>query len=272
MSLLDDVLVYVDPSPRGEWALSLAALLPRADARRVWLLATAEDVAADPGLLDRARARLGPATVEAITRPGPAERAVVEEAASGRYGLVVVPPAGRGALQRLLRGSRIATIVRRVRAPVLVARRPPPRLERVLAAVSEGELTGAVCDAASQLAGTAGASVTWLHVVSELALPGAPAPARDAAETAHEPLRAQLRARGVDPSALLLREGLAAEEVLAEFENGAHHLLVLGASASASGFGREDVTERVLLRCPGSVLIVHLLADSAHAPVADSGA
>lgn len=257
MSLSGDVLAYVDPSPRGEWALSLAALLPGAARGRVWLLATDEDVAADAGLLERARAQLGPAAGETVTRPGPAERAVVEEAAGGRYGLVVVPPAGRNALQRLLRGSRIATIVRRVQAPVLVARRPPPRLERILAAVSGGALSGAVCDAARELAGAAGASVTWLHVVSELALPGASAAERGDSAPPQGPLRAELRARGVDPAALVLREGLVAEEVLAEFENGAHHLLVLGASAGASGFGREDVTERVVLRCPGSVLIVH---------------
>jgi nucleotide-binding universal stress UspA family protein len=257
MSLSGDVLVYVDPSPRGEWALALAALLPRADGRRVWLLATAEDAAADPGLLDRARVRLAPAAVEAMTRAGPAELAVVEEAASGRYGLVVVPPAGRNAIQRLLRGSRIATVVRRVKAPVLVARRPPPRIERILAAVSGGTLTGAVCRAATGLAQATGASATWLHVVSEVTLSGGSAPAPGpAAPAPNEALRAELRACGVDPAALLQREGLIVEELLAEFENGAHHLLVLGASDRASGFGREDVPERLLLRCPGSVLIV----------------
>jgi hypothetical protein len=44
--------------------------------------------------------------------------------------------------------------------------------------------------------------------------------------------------------------------VLDEYEAGAHHLLVIGARGEAGGFGREDLTERLLLRCPGSTLIV----------------
>ena len=40
-----DVLVYVDPSPRGEWALALAVPLAAPPVRRVHLLATVEDAA-----------------------------------------------------------------------------------------------------------------------------------------------------------------------------------------------------------------------------------
>jgi hypothetical protein len=47
------------------------------------------------------------------------------------------------------------------------------------------------------------------------------------------------------------------DEVLDAFEADAHHLLVIGArDEEDSGFGREDVTERLLLRCPASTLVV----------------
>ena len=53
-----DVLVYLDPSPRGEWALAAAAQLPPRWRGTLRLLATAEDASADPSL---ARPRAGTA-------------------------------------------------------------------------------------------------------------------------------------------------------------------------------------------------------------------
>ena len=59
------------------------------------------------------------------------------------YGLVIVPPAGRNALTRMLKGSRVATVVRSVKASVLVARRPPQRVRTILAAISGGDPSAA---------------------------------------------------------------------------------------------------------------------------------
>jgi nucleotide-binding universal stress UspA family protein len=252
-----DVLVYLDPSPRGEWALAAAAQLPTRWKGRLRLVATDEDAAADPSLFARARTRLGSATVETLTRPGPAERAVIEEARERHYGLVVVPPAGRGAVARMLKGSRVANVVRRARAPVLVARRPPDRMERVLGALSGGDTTEAVLEAALAWEERPGARAAFVHVRSEVplphgdsALPELPGPAE------HEAARSALAARG-RASDLQLRDGLVVEETLDVFESGAFHLLVIGAHGeSSAGFGREDVTERLLLICPGSTLIV----------------
>jgi nucleotide-binding universal stress UspA family protein len=254
-----DVLVYLDPSPRGEWALSVAAQLPARFRGPVRLLVTEEDEATDPSLVDRARARLAAARpVDVLTRPGPAERAVIEEARQRRYGLLVVPPAGRGAVARMLKGSRVATVVRSARAPVLVARRPPERIERVLGALSGRDTTAAVLEAALAWEERARARASFVHVRSEVALPlGARgAPAELPGEIDLESARAALAAsrRGDD---LQLREGLVVEETLDAFEAGAFHLLVVGAHGEGSaGFGREDVTERLLLGCPGSTLIV----------------
>ena len=254
-----DVLVYLDPSPRGEWALAAAAQLPPRWKGRLRLVATEEDAAADTSLLDRARARLadcGP--VETLTRPGPAERAVIEEARARRYGLLVVPPAGRGAVARMLKGSRVANVVRRARAPVLVARRPPERMERVLGALSGRDTTTAVLEAALAWEERPGARAAFVHVRSEVPLPqGDVAPSlEDPGADEHEAVRAVLAARG-RAADLQRRDGLVVEETLDVFESGAFHLLVVGAHGEgAAGFGREDVTERLLLGCPGSTLIV----------------
>ena len=251
-----DVLVYLDPSPRGEWALIAAAQLPPRWKGRLRLVATEEDAAADPSLLDRARARLGSVTVETLTRPGPAERAVIEEARERRYGLLVVPPAGRGAVARMLKGSRVANVVRRARAPVLVARRPPDRLERVLGALSGRDTTTGVLEAALAWEERPGARAAFVHVRSEVPLPHGDAAPPPESPRADEQVRAALEARG-RAADLQLRDGLVVEETLDAFESGAFHLLVIGAHGEGSaGFGREDVTERLLLGCPGSTLIV----------------
>jgi nucleotide-binding universal stress UspA family protein len=55
-----------------------------------------------------------------------------------------------------------------------------------------------------------------------------------------------------------VREGLVVDEVLEAFETGAYDLLMVGASAESERvrLGREDVTERMLLGCPGCTLVV----------------
>jgi nucleotide-binding universal stress UspA family protein len=254
-----DVLVYLDPSPRGEWALSVAAQLPARFRGALRLIVTEEDAAADPVLVDRAEARLGDAgPVDVLKRPGPAERAVIEEAHRRRYGLLVVPPAGRGAVARMLKGSRVATVVRSAQAPVLVARRPPERIERVLGALSGRDTTTAVLEAALAWEERAGARASFVHVRSEVPLPlgaeGAPPELPGGVDLAAARAVVAARGRGGD---LQLREGLVVEETLDAFESGAFHLLVVGAHGEGSaGFGREDLTERLLLGCPGSTLIV----------------
>ncbi len=259
-----DCLVYVDPSQRGEWVLALAAQLPRDYAPRMVLLATEEDEALAPGLLARAAARLGATGAVLLERlaPGPAERAILEESTAHAYGLVLVPPAGRNALTRMLKGSRVATVVRSVHASVLVARRPPRRVGRILAAVSGGPSSAEVVAATQRLEAALGAHATFLHVASEIALPFE----RASTSSAEHPLLTTVRADPADDARRLLqargrvlleREGLVVEEVVAEVEHGAHDLLVVGSSPEQDrGWGREDTTERLLLACATSTLIV----------------
>jgi nucleotide-binding universal stress UspA family protein len=256
-------LVYVDPSPRGDWALSLAAQLPGRAQRGFDLLATEEDLRARIDLLDKAAARLGGAReVRPVVRPGPPRHAIVEQAEAVAYGLVVVPPAGRNAWQRMLKGSRVATVVRAVHAPVLVARRPPTKLDRILAAVSGGAASEAVVAAAAELARGLGGHVDYVHVTSEVALPFAPheAPLPPAPASPPDALHAAQAALAHEhvTGPLVVREGLVVEEILGAFKTGAYDLLLVGASPERERgrLGREDVTRRLVLGCPGSTLVV----------------
>ena len=263
-------LIYVDPSPRGEWALALARLLVSALRPPLVLLATDADVERHPELLEQARSRLGRAEAVALRhRSGPAERAIVAEAAEAYPDLIVVPPAGRKAIARMMRGSRVATIVRKVQADVLVARRPPPSIRRVLVALSGGPLTQTVVEAAVRLAGPLGAELLLLHVAPEVTLPFGhhPAPPASAGAGGETDALVTIRAAAARVGAARVdaREGLVVEEILEEVEDGAHDLLVLGASSARAvrGWAVEDVTERVLLHCPVSTLIVRGVVDRA---------
>jgi nucleotide-binding universal stress UspA family protein len=126
----------------------------------------------------------------------------------------------------------------------------------VLAALSGRETTNAVIEAALAWEALPGARASFVHVRSEVPIPHA-APATDVPGAPElEAARSALGPHG-RAGDLQLRDGLVVEETLDAFEAGAFHLLVVGAHGEgSSGFGREDVTERLLLGCPGSTLIV----------------
>lgn len=245
-------LVYLDPSPRGAWAVSLAARLPRLADWDLVLVATEEDARKDTALVERARSALAAAGgVRVAVRPGPAEAAVVAEAGAVGLDLLVVPPAGRNAIQRMLKGSRVATVVRQVATPVLIARDPPEAIRRVLVAVGGGHAAGV--EAGRALAAAWGAEVRAVHVESAVALPYG----RDGDTPAEDPRSAAValaRANGVE---LRVREGLVADGVLAEVREGGYDVLVLGSPRAADPvWGRDDVAERILVGCPVSTLVV----------------
>jgi nucleotide-binding universal stress UspA family protein len=138
-------------------------------------------------------------------------------------------------------------VVRRVNAPVLVARRPPAAFRRVLVAIAGAQRTAA--EAAAALAAAWSAEAAALHVVSEVALP---AVGGEAAEPRGDEAERTAAACGLP---LLTREGFVAEAVLEEVREGAWDLLVLGVRGER-GWGHDDVAERILIHCPASTLIV----------------
>jgi nucleotide-binding universal stress UspA family protein len=257
-----DILLYCDPSPRGDWAVTAASMFPKALAGSITLLATEEDLRANPALVASIRARLADNadSIVEIAKPGPAERAVPAAAAERRYDLVITPPAGRSALQRMLKGSRVASIMRTVATPVLVARRPPRRMGHVLVALSGGAPTADIVRYAQKVAGAAGATLSFIHVSSEVPVPGT-ADATPAGPIAE--IERALGEAGIKRPCIV-RDGLVVDEILREMDSGAYDLLVLGAPSAPAGslWTRENVVERILLQCPSSVLIYRKRAES----------
>ncbi|MGH7151686.1 MAG: universal stress protein, partial [Planctomycetota bacterium] len=192
------LLLYVDPSPRREAALALAGPLARRPGATLSLLATEEDLRSCPGLLDEAAAALpaDPAPSR-ISRPGPAERAIVAETRTRPYDLLVVPPAGRGAIQRLLKASRVASVVRRVGVSVLVARGPASPPARVLAAIGGEGMAEAIARAAAVVSRAYAAEVTLLHVRDDVELPGPGTAPRPISEEGLPRARASLDSLGI---------------------------------------------------------------------------
>lgn len=208
-----------------------------------------------PDLAARARARLG-AGMDKITesvRPGPAERAVAEEAKSKYYDLVIVPPAGRNAIQRMLMGSRVATIVRNLPASVLIARRTPPVIRNILAAVSGGANSAPVVRKSSELARSLGATLTFIYIRSDVPVPGnADGNSDEGLDAVRELLKSH-----AENATLLIRDGFIVDEILREMDTGAHDLLIAGAPSSpkSESWARENVVERILLQCPAPILV-----------------
>ncbi|MBK6942681.1 MAG: universal stress protein [Planctomycetes bacterium] len=265
-----DILLYVDPSIRGEWALAAAKQMVPALRARLTLLATTEDVAQHPRLIEDANARLDRDgfTTRVAIRPGPAERAVLAESQAGAYALSIVPPAGRRALVRLFKGSRVATVVRSVKTSVLVARRPSAKFARVLVAVAGGKHSAATTLGAIEIARGLGARLTAIHIRAGVTLPEQlplteRREARQAVESPtedfdqHAKVRELLQQSGV-PFDIVVRDGLIVDELLAEIEEGGHDLLIIGAHRpeGAPTWMLDDVTERVLLRCPIPILVL----------------
>lgn len=274
-----EILVYVDPSQRGEWALRAAEQLVPVPFRGVVLLATKEDTKSDPKLLERARAGFE-GRVESLREVigvGPAERAVKEECERSRYGLIVVPPAGRKAIARLIKGSRVATVVRSVKSSVLVARRPPAKFGRVLLAVGGGVHSIATALGAIEVAKALNAELTVMHVDSSVELPSdlpwiekrAPNPvitARSERDATLDRVREAMLAAGYREP-LRMRRGMIVSEVMAEIEESAHDLLILGAhrAIGTETWMLDDVTEQILLSSPVSILVIRAPEPAARA-------
>lgn len=274
-----EILVYVDPSQRGEWALRAAEQLVPSPFRGVALLATKEDTKNDPKLLERAKAGFV-GRVDALREvigAGPAERAVKEECERSRYGLIVVPPAGRKAIARLIKGSRVATVVRSVKSSVLVARRPPAKFGRVLLAVGGGVHSIATALGAIEVAKALNAELTVMHVDSSVELPSdlpwiekrTPNPvitARSERDATLDRVRDALTSAGYREP-LRMRRGMIVSEVMAEIEESAHDLLILGAhrAIGTETWMLDDVTEQILLSSPVSILVIRAPEPAARA-------
>jgi len=258
-----NILTFVDPSPRREWALQLTSELAARLARRVVLLATEEDIAHQPGLLDNAAADIGApdvVVVEKKVRSGRARRVIVEEARDNPYQITVFPPDGKDRVPSLIGDSRVMWVVRNAPSSVLVARRPVPRIRRILAAVTATPYGQTTIGAALEIARSQQASLTAIHVASTAGSSARVSPPRGSKEKRGIPkmmkrVREEFEKAGREPD-ILIRDGDVVEAVIYEVDAGAYDLLVIGNHVPVEKGEDRDLSERIVLWSSVPVLVV----------------
>lgn len=255
------LLLYVDPSFRGDWALTLTKDLASGLGGTVILLTTNDHLAEDPSILDRAQEQLRShrdLTIEKRVRPGPARDAIVAESHESRPAITIVPPAGRKGLARWIKGSRVKDVVHNAPSTVMVARKPvSDHIRSILVTVSGGPMSETTALSALEIAQAMHAQLTLLHVTSSVHLPfgddATTPPPRNL-----DGIRALLSTGGSEPR-LRVREGMVVNEILQECETGGYDLLILGQHLSdldAGGPLSENIAEVLAVECSIPVLVV----------------
>lgn len=267
------VLVFVEGPTNEKQVVRVVNLITQHFPADITLLTTDDRAHTGPTRLEALRSELMISADDhaaTVVQSGPVADVILNQSLAAAYDLIVVTAGDRSRLMRLFLGSRVAHVVRESNTSVLVVRRPPAKIERIL--VSIGGMAPSL--ETVHLAGRWGlafdAPVTILHVLSQLPLmfQGLEAePGRhrldelESIEPEVRPLLQQaideLDAQGVF-GGLRLREGLVAEQVLAEVVDGKYDLLVIGAHA-AFGMDRllmDDLCNRLVLNSPISTLVV----------------
>jgi len=238
----------------------------------------------DVGLAElRSRLEVGGRTPDVRVRHGHAAEEILAEAETHSYDLVVVGAQGRRGLTRFRLGSTASRLARHLPTSLLACRRVPVAVERILLCTSGETPSLATLRFGSSLAVRAGARVTLLHVMSQVALTWA-SPSDDLADTAETAIARGTREglhlkHGLEvlaqaglrhPPTARLRHGLVVDEVLAEIRQGDHQLLTIGAhrppeASAAYAPYLDDVADRLLTHAPCSVLIVRAPTGGARA-------
>ncbi len=258
-------LVYVDPSQRGQWALTLARDLARTQDDTVLLLTIEENLKRQPDLLDQAEKQFSGSGLHVVkkVRPAPARNAILDESQESYPNITIFPPAGRRGLARLIKGSRVKTVVHNAPATVMVARRPvSEHIRRILVAVSGGPHSETTLLSAQEIAQILHADLTVIHVSSNVSLPF-----REKERVREEP--------GIDQQDLSLiqrlvgklglqakvldRQGMVTHEIPAECQHGGYDLLILGQHLAETEAGQElaeNLAEILVMESPIPVLVV----------------
>ena len=202
-------------------------------------------------------------------RTGGMAEEVVRQAKATPYGLLIIGSRGRRGVVRLLRGSVALHVTEHAPASVLVVKGRPRDLKRFLVCSSAGPVSEHTIRFAGRLAQALEASVTLLHVMSQLPL-AEDAVLEDLEASAEELIQRGSR-EGVHLSqmlALLATEGVAARavarnglvrnEIIAEARDGQYDLLVTGGHVTPGLNARlvGDLSADILLAAKRPVLVV----------------
>lgn len=194
---------------------------------------------------------------------------VIRLARSTPYDLVVIGSRGRRGVRRLLLGSQASHIIDHVPASVLVVKGGQRPLRRFLVCSAAGPASHPTIRFAARMAQALGASVTLLHVISQVpATGGSGSPdldlpveeliRKESQEGLHlSQMTDLLTVEGVETRAIV-RYGLVLDEIKTEVREGHHDLLVIGAHTTPGIRNRllADLSKQTLLAADLTVLVV----------------
>ncbi|HEC34410.1 MAG TPA: universal stress protein [Chloroflexi bacterium] len=266
------ILLCTDGSSHAARALDMGVRVAQGVASAVDILAVAGR-APEEGILQAAGAA---ADLEAAGIPVAIHRSAgrlaeetVRQARAAPYDLIVIGSRGRRGVARLLLGSVALHVAGHTPVSVLVVKGRPRDLKRFLVCSAAGPVSERTVRFAGRLARLLCASVTLLHVMSQLPLAEDAVP-DDLEASAEELIRrgspegahlgrmlGLLEAERIEAHAVV-RHGLVLEEIIAEARQGRYDLLATGAHVTPglNGFLVEDLSADVLLAARRPVLVV----------------
>lgn len=268
-------LISTDGTPRSQQAANFAASLIRHEHDEVVLLGVINRTSKNELIvaLDNLEAGLGGTVKQRILEEGSMLKVMEKVAETETYDVAVYASRGRRGLTKILLGSVAARLAQELPCSVLIIRKVPQALKKVLIATTLSPNHSAPILEGARIAAITGADVTLLHVMSQIPLADeehadqlrlTAQQARDQKTReglGFDHMLAIIEAEGVKASPKI-RYGLVEDEIIAEVIEVDYDLLVLGAhrtTVQAPAWAElliEDVTNVVLMstRCP--VLIV----------------
>ena len=207
--------------------------------------------------------------VTILRRTGRMAEEVVHQAKAAPYDLVIIGSRGRRGVVRLLLGSVALHVTEHAPTSVLVVKGHARDLRQFLVCSSAGPVSEHTVRFAGRLARALGASVTLLHVMSQLPLAKDAVP--DDLEASAEELIQRGSREGIHLSRMLdllaaegqvgravVRHGLVRDEIIAEAREGRYDLLVTGAHVTPGLNARlvDNLGADILLAAKQPVLVV----------------
>lgn len=267
-------LIAIRNQPEGEATVRFGGLITGLQNGSVTLITvTGSDYPEERAgpRLEWARQLLDVPVAERLIRAGNPAEAILEEAEAEDYDLIVVGArTGLNLLNVVLGGPPVArTVVRSARASVLVVNQYRPALRKILIATSGQKLAVGVLPTGARLARAASAKTTILHVANPVPSMYTGLEAMD--ETLEEllqtdtPVAGHLRdaarfmaAENVETD-LMLRHGVANDEILREARLGDYDLIIIGPGSTGVTLRTlfmENVTGQVISHAPCPVMVV----------------
>lgn len=202
-------------------------------------------------------------------RVGRLDEEVAQQARAVPYDLIVIGSRGRRGVKRLFLGSVAAHVVEYTPTSVLIVKGRRRALKRFLVSSSAGPVSDHTIRIAGRLAHALGATVTLIHVMSQLPITGEAVLAdlrapvdeliqRGSREGVHLNRMLELLAAGGTKARAVVRHGLVVDEVIAEAREGQFDLLVIGAHITPGIDTRlvDNLSEQTLLAADLPVLVV----------------